>query len=106
MKVTDHIAQAQGKTMFSFEVIPPQKGKNIQELYDNITPLMEFKPPFIDVTYHREEYISVKSEDGTTKEIKTRKRPLRRSFFLSQILVNPALRGFFKKNDFKIFVFL
>ena len=50
MKVTEHINNARGETLFSFEIIPPQKGKSIQELYDNIDPLMEFKPPFIDVT--------------------------------------------------------
>jgi len=48
MKVTQHIQDAKGKTLFSFEIIPPQKGKNIQELYDNIDQLMEFRPPFID----------------------------------------------------------
>jgi len=46
MKVTEHIKKAEGKTLFSFEIIPPVKGRNIQELYDNIDPLMEFKPPF------------------------------------------------------------
>ena len=56
MKITDHIKKAEGKTLFSFEIIPPKKGNSIQELYKNIDPLMEFKPPFIDVTYHREEY--------------------------------------------------
>lgn len=74
MKVTDHIAQAQRKTLFSFEVIPPQKGKNIQELYDNITPLMEFKPPFIDVTTSREEYVYVNKNGLLDKQI-TRMRP-------------------------------
>jgi methylenetetrahydrofolate reductase (NADPH) len=49
MKVTNHIEDAKGETLFSFEIIPP-KGKSIQDLYDNIDPLMEFKPPFIDVT--------------------------------------------------------
>ena len=49
MKITDHIKNAKGETLFSFELIPPVKGRNIQELYDNIDPLMEFKPPFIDV---------------------------------------------------------
>ena len=62
MKVTEHIKKANGKTLFSFEVIPPQKGSSIQELYDNIDPLMEFKPPFIDVTYHREEYVYKKRQ--------------------------------------------
>ena len=41
MKVTDHIKNAKGKTLFSFEIVPPQKGQNIQKLYDNINPLME-----------------------------------------------------------------
>ena len=45
MKVTDHIKKAKGKTLFSFEIIPPKKGQNINELYSNIDPLMEFKPP-------------------------------------------------------------
>ena len=57
MKVTDHIKKANGKTLFSFEIIPPVKGHKIQELYDNINPLMEFEPPFIDVTTSREEYV-------------------------------------------------
>ncbi|MGB2760827.1 MAG: methylenetetrahydrofolate reductase [NAD(P)H], partial [Maribacter stanieri] len=36
MKVTDHITNAKGKTLFSFEIVPPVKGRNIQELYNNI----------------------------------------------------------------------
>ena len=56
MKITDHIKNAKGKTLFSFEVVPPKKGNNIEELYQNIDPLMEFNPPFIDVTTSREEY--------------------------------------------------
>ena len=59
MKVTEHIKRAEEKTLFSFEVVPPVKGKNIQELYDNIDPLMEFNPPFIDVTTSREEYVYI-----------------------------------------------
>lgn len=74
MKVTDHITNAQGKTLFSFEIIPPVKGRNIQELYDNIDPLMEFKPPFIDVTTSREEYIYI-DRDGLLDKKKTRMRP-------------------------------
>jgi len=51
------------KLYFSFEIIPPKKGKNIQEIYNNIDPLMEFKPPFIAVTISREEWI-VRSENN------------------------------------------
>jgi len=74
MKVTDHIKKANGKTLFSFEIIPPQKGKNIQELYNNIDPLMEFEPPFIDVTTSREEYIYIEKDGLYDKKI-TRMRP-------------------------------
>ncbi|SFW44271.1 methylenetetrahydrofolate reductase [NAD(P)H] [Cellulophaga fucicola] len=74
MKVTDHIKNAKGKTLFSFEIIPPVKGRNIQELYGNIDPLMEFKPPFIDVTTSREEYIYI-DRDGLLDKKLTRMRP-------------------------------
>ncbi len=74
MKVTEHIEKANGEPLFSFEIIPPQKGKNIQELYDNIDPLMEFDPPFIDVTTSREEYIYIEKEGLYDKKI-TRMRP-------------------------------
>ncbi|RDB07560.1 methylenetetrahydrofolate reductase [NAD(P)H] [Runella aurantiaca] len=74
-KITDYIQQANGKTLFSLEVIPPLKGSSIKELLANIEPLMDFKPPFIDVTYHREEYIEQALPDGTVKHIVTRKRP-------------------------------
>ncbi len=74
MKVTDHIKEAKGETLFSFELIPPVKGRNIQELYNNIDPLMEFKPPFIDVTTSREEYIYI-DRDGLLDKKLTRMRP-------------------------------
>lgn len=74
MKVTQHIENAKGKTLFSFEIVPPVKGKNIQGLYNNIDPLMEFNPPFIDVTTSREEFVYV--EKGELLEKKTtRMRP-------------------------------
>ena len=74
MKVTDHIKQANNQTLFSFEIIPPVKGRNIKELYDNIDPLMEFNPPFIDVTTSREEYIYI-DKDGLLDKRLTRMRP-------------------------------
>lgn len=75
MKVTDYFNKADGKTLFTFEVLPPLKGQNIQTLFDHIDPLMEFKPPFIDVTYHREEYIYKKRENGLLERKSVRKRP-------------------------------
>lgn len=75
MKVIDHIKNANGKTLFSIEILPPLKGENIRTLFDNMDPLMEFKPPFIDVTYHREEYVYKKKENGLLEKTTTRKRP-------------------------------
>jgi len=75
MKVTDHIKNANGKTLFTIEILPPLKGENIRTLFDNMDPLMEFKPPFIDVTYHREEYVYKKKESGLLEKRSTRKRP-------------------------------
>lgn len=74
MKVTDHIKNS-SKTLFSIEILPPLKGKSIKSIYSLIDPLMEFKPPFIDVTYHREEYIYKKREGGYLEKIAIRKRP-------------------------------
>lgn len=75
MKVTEHIKKANGKTQFSFEILPPMKGEGIQSIFDAIDPLMEFKPPFIDVTYHREEFIYKKHPNGLLEKVSTRKRP-------------------------------
>jgi methylenetetrahydrofolate reductase (NADPH) len=74
MKVTEHIENAKGNTLFSFEIIPPVKGRNIKELYDNIDPLIEFNPPFIDVTTSREEYIYI-DKNGLLDKKLTRMRP-------------------------------
>ena len=75
MKITDHIANANGKTLFSFELLPPVKGQSIQQIYNAIDPLMEFKPPFIDVTYHREDYIYKQHPNGLLEQVSYRKRP-------------------------------
>lgn len=75
MKVVDHLKNANGKSLFTLEILPPLKGENIKNLFSNIDPLMEFKPPFIDVTYHREEYVFKKKDGGLLEKLTTRKRP-------------------------------
>lgn len=75
MKVTEHLENANGKTLFSFEILPPLKGQNIQSIFDGIDPLMEFKPPFIDVTYHREEYEYKELSNGLLEKKIVKKRP-------------------------------
>ena len=75
MKITDHIKNAEGKTLFSFELLPPVKGRSITDIYAAIDPLMEFNPPFIDVTYHREDYIYKQHDNGLLEKVSYRKRP-------------------------------
>lgn len=75
MKVIEHIANGNGKTQFSFEILPPLKGQNIEFIFDSIDPLMEFNPPFIDVTYHREEYVYKELSNGLLQKRIVRKRP-------------------------------
>lgn len=62
MKVIEHINQGKD-TLISFEVLPPLKGKTMSAIYDHLDPLMEFKPSFINVTYHRSETM-FKKEGG------------------------------------------
>lgn len=74
MKVTDHLKEAKD-TVISFEILPPLKGKGIQSLYNHLDPLMELKPSFINVTYHRSEHVFKKTADGNFRKAIVRKRP-------------------------------
>ena len=74
MHVTAHLAKAKD-TLVSFEILPPIKGKTITSIYDHLDPLMEFKPSWINVTYHRSETMFKKKTDGTFEKVDVRKRP-------------------------------
>ena len=75
MKVTEYIGKANGSTLVSFEILPPLKGKAIDALWAHLDPLMEFKPAFINVTYHRSESMFKRKSDGTFEKVEVRKRP-------------------------------
>jgi methylenetetrahydrofolate reductase (NADPH) len=74
MHVTAHLEKAKD-TLVSFEILPPLKGKTITSIYDHLDPLMEFKPSWINVTYHRSETMFKKKTDGTFEKVDVRKRP-------------------------------
>lgn len=74
MQVINRLEQTK-KTLFSFEILPPLKGKSIESIYEGIDPLMDFDPAFINVTYHREEFIYKKREKGYLEKIAIKKRP-------------------------------
>lgn len=75
MKVTEYFEKAKGQTLTSFEVLPPLKGGSMKSIFETLDPLMEIKPPFIDVTYHREEYIYTERKSGFFEKVAIRKRP-------------------------------
>ena len=70
MKVTDHINKS-NDTQFSYEIIPPLRGKGIRIVLDMVESLKKFNPPFIDVTSHA----STVSLNKDGKKIKKKKRP-------------------------------
>ena len=74
MQVIEHLAKAKD-TLVSFEVLPPLKGKTISYIYEHLDPLMEFKPSWINVTYHRSETIVRKNAMGIDEKVDVRKRP-------------------------------
>ncbi len=75
MKITEYFENAKDKTLISFEVLPPLKGGSMEAIFNTLDPLMEFKPPFIDVTYHREEFIYKMRPSGYYEKTAIRKRP-------------------------------
>ena len=74
MHITEHLAKAKD-TLVSFEVLPPLKGKTISYIYEHLDPLMEFKPSWINVTYHRSETIIRTNAAGVEEKVDVRKRP-------------------------------
>ena len=74
MHVTEHLAKAKD-TLVSFEVLPPLKGRTISYIYEHLDPLMEFKPSWINVTYHRSETLVRKNAAGVDEKVDVRKRP-------------------------------
>lgn len=74
MKITQHLAEAKAP-LFSFELLPPLKGENIHQINQTVEKLMEFNPAFVDVTYHREEYVYREVQSGLLQKRTVRKRP-------------------------------
>ncbi len=74
MKVIEHLNNAKS-TLFSFELLPPLKGHTLQTIFDTINPLMEFKPSYVNVTYHREEVVYRTGSNGVMQPAVLRRRP-------------------------------
>lgn len=75
MQVSELIRNNQGKTAFSFELLPPLKGNSIQQVFNVIDRLKEFDPKYINITTHHSENVLEDGEDGTLIKRNIRKRP-------------------------------
>lgn len=74
MKVIDILKEGR-RPFASFELVPPLKGSDASRLYQSLDPLMEFHPPFINITCHRDEIEYIPNEDGTFRRMTLAKRP-------------------------------
>lgn len=74
IKVTDIISNLK-KPGFSFEVLPPLKGRGIEQIFKNVDRLKEFDPLYINITTHRSEMVYKSTADGLYQRISQRNRP-------------------------------
>ncbi|MCP4291774.1 MAG: methylenetetrahydrofolate reductase [NAD(P)H] [bacterium] len=74
MHVTEHLDRAD-RTLFSFEIIPPPRGKTVRDIIEIVEQIAPVKPPFIDVTSHMAEAIYEELDDGSIKRRIRKKRP-------------------------------
>lgn len=75
MEVSKLINNNQGKTSFSFELLPPLKGNSIKQVFNVVDRLKEFDPKYINITTHHSENVIIDLEDGTKQKRNIRKRP-------------------------------
>jgi len=74
MKVIEHLDKAK-ETLISFEIIPPKRGGNIKKLLKALEDLVQFRPPFIDITSHAAEVVYEEIPNGEFRMKIKRKRP-------------------------------
>ncbi|MDH3249822.1 MAG: methylenetetrahydrofolate reductase [Acidimicrobiia bacterium] len=73
MKVIEHLESAD-RPLISFEIIPPQRGGDLDSLLALIEDLAAHRPPFIDITSHAGQVVFQDTGGGYQRRIK-RKRP-------------------------------
>ena len=74
MKVTEYFKKSK-KTLFSYEIIPPKRGRSIDSVFELIEQLLPYEPPFIDLTSRSAEVYYEELEDGALRRHAKRKRP-------------------------------
>ena len=85
MSVASFLAEPH-TTAFSFEVLPPLRGRSIEQLFASIDRLMPFNPAYINITTHRTEGVYRQISDGVFQRTAQRTRP-------GSVAVAAALKG-------------
>lgn len=75
MRSVPEIIATSDKPGFSFEVLPPLKGKGISTLFSNIESLLSWSPLYINITTHRSEMVYKSTPDGLYQKVTERSRP-------------------------------
>lgn len=74
MKVVEHIAKAK-EPIFSYEIIPPARGRSVKDVIEMVETLAPLNPPWIDVTSHASSAYYHETGDGKLERRTIRKRP-------------------------------
>ncbi|MGE0632357.1 MAG: methylenetetrahydrofolate reductase [Pseudobdellovibrionaceae bacterium] len=74
MKVVEHLAKAKNP-LFSFEIVPPPRGRSVNDLLQIVEALAPLDPPWIDVTAHASNAYYHENPDGTIVRKTLKKRP-------------------------------
>lgn len=74
MKVAELLERAENP-LISYEIIPPPRGGSLEQILAIVQDLVEFEPPFIDVTSHSAQVYYEERPDGTWRRHVKRKRP-------------------------------
>ncbi|MGN0190601.1 MAG: methylenetetrahydrofolate reductase [Candidatus Cryptobacteroides sp.] len=75
-------------TAFSFEVLPPVRGKGIDALFADVRRLMQFDPAYVNITTHRSDVVYREQPGGVFTRVSERARP-------GTVAIAAALKGRF-----------
>lgn len=62
-------------TAFSFEILPPLRGRGLEQLFRSIDRLIQFSPAYINITTHRTEVVYTEVSDNLYHRAVQRRRP-------------------------------
>ena len=74
MKVIEHLERANNPS-FSYEIVPPPRGRSVKDVIEVVETLDPFNPPWIDVTSHSAGAFYQEKDNGVIERRIFKKRP-------------------------------